>query len=258
MSSDSIFSLCGKTVLITGGSSGFGAHFSRVLGLAGAQIVVAARRRERLDEQVRELASLGVDAMAVTMDVTDRSGVEAAFDRAENEFGQVNILINNAGVSTDLKPFLDMNDDDWDFVMDTNVKGAITVSREFSRRLVAAGEPGVVVNVASIYGITTGLFNAPYNVSKAAMVQLSKTMAVELERSRVRVNVLCPGYFPTDLNKDVFATERGQRYVQGLLPRRLGELSELDGPILLLASDASSYMTGAVITVDGGTVLKPV
>jgi NAD(P)-dependent dehydrogenase (short-subunit alcohol dehydrogenase family) len=258
VNNNSIFSLAGKTVLVTGASSGFGAHFAKVLGLAGAQVVVAARRRERLDALVTELHSLSVNAVAVTMDITSQASVKAAFDEAEKALGQVNVLINNAGVSSELKRFMDMSAEDWDFVMDTNVKAAVTVSREFCGRLIAAKCPGVVVNIASIYGLATGLLNAPYNVSKAAVVQLSKSMAIELQRSNIRVNALCPGYFMTEMNDEFFSSEAGKRYIKSLQPGRLGEMSELDGPILLLASDASSYMTGSVVVVDGATVLKPV
>jgi len=245
------FDLNGRVALVTGASSGLGTHFAGVLATAGARVALAARRTDRLERLATAIAGDGGEALPVALDVTDASSVRNAFDAVEAALGTVTIVVNNSGVAVTARSH-ELAEEDWDQVLDTNLKGAWLVAREGARRLVASGTPGTIVNIASIvaFGVAGGL--GAYGASKAGLVQLTRTMASELARHGVRVNAIAPGYIETEINRGFFATESGQRMIARIPQRRIGKPEELDGALLLLASDASAYMTGSVIAVDGG------
>jgi len=251
------FSLAGKTVLVTGASSGLGAHFARLAQAAGARVVLAARRVERLQALVEQLENQGGEALAVALDVTQRDSVKQAFDQAEARFGVVDVVINNAGIG-DPGRFLELSGQDWQRMLSTNLDGVFHVAQCAGQRLVKAGRAGSIVNIASILGLRVGAGLSHYCTAKAGVVQLTKAMALELARYRIRVNAIAPGYFKTEMNEAYFDSEAGQGYIKDHVPmRRLGQLSELDGPLLLLASDAGAFMTGSVLAVDGGHLVNP-
>ncbi len=246
------FSLHGKNALVTGASSGLGRHFAKVLAEAGARVTVSARRKDRLDTLVSEIESAGGKALAVVMDVNDNVSIIEAFDQAEATFGVVDVLVNNAGIG-DPDAFLTMSEASWDNMMDINLKSVWRIAQEASRRLVEARRPGSIVNIASILGLRVGSQLSHYATAKAGVVQLTKALSLELARHNIRVNAIAPGYFLTEMNQDFFATDKGKSYIDQKVPmRRLGSVEELSGPLLLLASNAGAFMTGAVLNVDGG------
>lgn len=251
------FSLAGKTVLVTGASSGIGAHLARVAAQAGARVVLAARRLERLGNVAEDIQREGGQALAVTLDVTDRASVEAAFDAAEAAFGVVDVVLNNAGIGH-AHQVLNISEEDWRQMLSTNLDGVWRVAQVAAQRLAKAGKPGSIVNIASILGLRVGTGYSHYCTAKAGVVQLSKSLALELARYQIRVNAIAPGYFKTEMNDDYFDSDKGQAYIRDSVPmRRLGELQELEGPFLLLASNAGAFMTGAVLSVDGGHLVNP-
>ncbi len=247
--------LTGRAALVTGASSGLGRHFAGVLARAGAKVALAARRVESLERVCEDIVRDGGEAVAVPMDVTDAASVRAAVADAAEGLGGLDILVNNAG-TTLTKPVLDIEESEWDGVLDTNLKGCFLVAQQAARAMREHGRGGTIVNVASILGIRVAGQLAPYVTSKAGLIQLTKVMALELARHRIRVNALCPGYIETDLNRDFFATDVGQAMVKRVPQRRLGQLEELNGPLLLLCSDASSFMTGSVLAADGGHLVS--
>lgn len=249
-----LFRLDGKCAIVTGASGSLGCHFARVLANAGASVALAARRVEEMEKVSADINAGGGKSIAVQLDVTDAVSIEAAFTIAEERLGPVTVLVNNAGVVVS-KPLLEQNEADWDKVLDVNLKGAWLVAQEAARRMAAAGG-GNIINVASILGLRSIGSVPAYGASKAGLIHLTKAMALELAPEGVRVNALAPGYIETDLNRSFFASEAGQALVTRIPQRRLGQVGDLDGSLLLLASDASRYMTGTVIAVDGGHLVS--
>ena len=242
------FRLDGRVALVTGASSGFGAHFARTLAQSGGRVVLAARRLDRLEALVAELPNR---ALAVAMDVTDPSSVTAAFDQLATAGIVPDILVNNAGISI-YKPALEQTVGDWDAVIDTNLRGAWLVATEAARRLVAVKKPGCIVNIASLLSVRVGGGVAPYAASKAGLSHLTEALALEWARYGIRVNAIAPGYFATDLNHDFLASDAGEKMRLRIPQRRFGRPEDLDGPLLLLASEAGGFMTGALVVADGG------
>lgn len=254
ISQGTLFSCTGKTALVTGASSGLGAHFAKTLALAGAKVALAARRRERLNDVRSSLVGLGATTMPVVMDVTDHSSVAHAVQEACEAIGPISILINNAGVAS-TGAALDVSDEDWSHVLETNLSGAWMVAQETAKTMVSAGG-GSIVNIASVLG-ARGLAKTPaYCAAKGGLVNLTRALAVEWAKENIRVNALCPGYIETDLNADFLAGRGGERLLAGIPQRRFGTVEDLDGPLLLLASDAGSYMTGATLFADGGQTAR--
>jgi len=254
---EKLFSLAGKTALISGASSGLGEHFAQVMAQAGAEVVVAARRVDKLTELVGRINSSGGKAHALEMDVTSANSVNRAFESLDGLLSKLDILVNNAGISSKPTKFLNLEEEDWGYLLDVNLKGVWRVGKQAAARMKAQGS-GSIINTGSIYSHCTGLLKADYNVSKVAVDQLTKNMALELGRSGVRVNSLCPGYFSSAINSSEFNSEAGQAYISRLVPQRLGQYHELNGPLLLLASDAGSFMNGSSVVVDGGSLLSPI
>jgi len=249
-----LFSLDGQCALVTGASGSLGRHFANVLARAGAAVALAARRLDELEIIAAEIRAAGGAATAIALDVTDAGSIATAFSAAEEKLGPITLLVNNAGVAV-TKPLLEYDEADWDKVMDTNLKGAWLVAQEAARRMVEAGG-GNIINIASILGLRVIGGVSAYCASKAGLIHLTKAMALELGPHGVRVNTLAPGYMETDLNRDFFASNAGRSLIERIPHRRLGQLEDLDGSLLLLASDASRYMTGTVVTVDGGHTIS--
>ena len=247
--------LSGKAAFVTGASSGLGRHFAEVLAAAGAKVAVGARRLNLATAVCEGIQQRGGTAIPVGLDVTARASVDGAISEAQTALGGLDILVNNAGVTV-AKPFLDMDEEEWDRVLETNLKGTFSVAQEAARRMREQGSGGAIVNIASILGLRVAGQVPAYVTSKAGVVQLTKAMALELARYGIRVNALCPGYMETDLNRDFFASEAGQALVRRIPQRRLGRPEELDGALLLLCSEAGSYITGSTIVVDGGHLVS--
>jgi NAD(P)-dependent dehydrogenase (short-subunit alcohol dehydrogenase family) len=245
------FDVAGQVALVTGASSGIGRHFAEVLAAAGAKVALAARRADRLAELARAIEARGGACLPVACDVTDRQSVAAALAAAEDGLGPLSILVNNAGVVVS-KPLFEHSEADWDYVIDTNLKGAWLMAREFAHRLVEAKRPGRIINISSVLGFRTIGRVPAYCAAKAGLTHLTGVMAMELARYGILVNALAPGYVETDFNREFFRTQAGQNLIDRIPLRRIGQAQDLDGALLFLASPASAYVTGAVISVDGG------
>jgi len=247
--------LDGKTALVTGASSGLGRHFALTLARAGAKVALAARRAENLNDLADEIAGFDGRAMPIRIDVTDSESIQAGIDAAETELGPLSILVNNAGISVE-SWITDFTESDYDAVMYTNVKGAWLVAQEVGRRMIRHGEGGKIVNLASVLADAVLPTLSVYSMTKAAVVQMTRAMALEWARYDIQVNVIAPGYIETEINRAHFQSEAGKAQVARMLRGRLGQPSDLDGALMLLVSEASNFMTGSIITVDDGLTLK--
>jgi 3-oxoacyl-[acyl-carrier protein] reductase len=250
-----LFDLSGRIALVTGASQGLGRRFAKVLAGHGAAVGLAARQLDKLIELENEIAAAGGKVASVTLDVTDHANIEGAIGTIEDVLGPIDLLINNAGVAVS-KGVLEQTEADWDKVIDTNLKGAFFTAQAVAKRMVERGKGGNIVNIASVLALDVIGHLAPYAAAKGGLWQLTKTMALELARHDVRVNALAPGYIVTEINREFLETgTAGERIKQRIPQRRFGTPEDLDGALLLLASDASRYMTGSIIVIDGGLML---
>lgn len=249
------FDLTGRIALVTGASSGLGRRFAIVLASAGAKVVLAARRRQRLELLAGEIEAGGGSALPVVMDVTDSQSVAAGYAAAEAAFGPIGIVVANAGVPS-AGAVSDTTDEAWRSVLDVNLDGVFRVAREAARAMRRHGQGGSIIATSSVIGQAVLPTLAAYAASKAGVVALTRTMALELVRDRIRVNTIAPGYFRTEINDEFLESSAGQKLIAKVPMRRLGQLKELDGPLLLLASDAGSFMTGTTLFADGGAMLS--
>ena len=254
MSATNLFDLSGQVALVTGASSGLGVRFAQVLAEAGAAVALVARRADRLAAVKGEIEKAGGRAVAIAADVTDRDAITRAFDAAERAFGTVTVLVNSAGVVTSGRA-VDVTEEEWRRVIGTNLDAGFFAAQEAARRMLAAGKGGAIVNIASMLGLSVAKGVAPYAVSKAGVIQLTKAMALELAFKGIRVNAIAPGWIVTDLNRDYLASEQGAAIKREIPAGRFGEARDLDGALLLLASDAGRFITGETIVVDGGQVV---
>ena len=253
MKSNGLFDLTGRVALVTGASSGLGAHFAEVLAENGAAVVLVARRADRLETLKKKIEAAGGRTIAVEADVLDREAMKRAYDAAEKAFGTVTVLINNAGV-THADRVSEMSEETWRHVTGTNLDAVLYWAQEAARRMLAAKQPGAIINIASIlgYGVAKGV--AAYAVAKAGVIQLTKALALELAFKGVRVNAIAPGFVVTEINREYLAG-KGAEMTRHIPVGRLGEARDLDGALLLLASDAGRFMVGATIVIDGGQML---
>ena len=249
-----LFDVSREVILITGASQGLGRQFARVLSAHGAAVALAARQTGKLEVLEREIKAKGGRAAAIEMDVTNNASIARGIDAAEAALGPVTVLINNAGIAVE-KLAVEQSEADWDAVIGANLKGAYFAAIEVARRMIARKAGGNIINIASVLGFSVVKFISPYAISKAGVVQTTKALALEFAASDIRVNALAPGYIDTDINHDVWETPAGEKLIKRIPQRRVGHESDLDGAIMLLASHASRYMTGSIVTVDGGFLL---
>jgi NAD(P)-dependent dehydrogenase (short-subunit alcohol dehydrogenase family) len=251
MAAADIFNLRGKVALVTGASSGLGVRFAEVLAENGAAVVLVARRADRLKAVTARIEKSGGKAIAVEADVRDRAAMRAAFDATENAFGTVTILVNNAGVANSTRA-VELTEEEWRRVLSTNLDAVFYCAQEAARRMLAAGKAGAIVNIASVLGLGVAKGVIAYATAKAGVIQLTKALALELAFKGIRVNAIAPGWIVTEMNRDYLAGEHGAALKREIPIGRFGEERDLDGPLLLLVSDAGRFVTGATIVADGG------
>lgn len=247
--------LKGKRVLVTGASSGLGAHFARLLAGKGALVAAAARRTERLQELARACEGLSGKVVQLALDVSAVAGIEAGVADAARLLGGLDVLVNNAGVG-ETEAALSVSEAQWDAQLDVNLKGCFFAAQAAAKIMTGQENGGAIVNIASILGERVAGKVAPYAISKAGLIQMTRALALEWARHAIRVNALAPGYVVTDINREFFAGDAGEALKKRIPMRRAGELDDLDGPLLLLCSEAGRYMTGAVVAVDGGHLVS--
>jgi 3-oxoacyl-[acyl-carrier protein] reductase len=250
-----LFSLKGRVALVTGASSGLGRQFAKALADNGAAVALVARRADRLADMKKAIEAAGGRAVAIEADVTDRAAMLRAFDATEAAFGTVTILVNNAGIAQSSKRAIEVTAEEWRKVLSVDLDAVFYNAQEAARRMLAAKQPGAIVNIASVLGFGVSKGVAAYATAKAAVVQVTKALAVELAFKGVRVNAIAPGWFVTEINDKFLAGEAGEALKRAIPAGRFGKDGDLDGALLLLASDAGSYITGATIVVDGGQVV---
>lgn len=244
-------SLKGKVAVVTGASSGLGEQFAAILSAAGAAVALAARRTDRLEALAGRIKAAGGTAITVRLDVNDQANIQSAFAEISEKLGGVDILVNNSGVSRQAR-ITDTTPEDFDFVMDTNVKGAFFVAQAAAQDMIARKKPGRIINIASVAGLRVLSQLSVYCMSKAAVVQMTKAMALEWARYGINTNAICPGYIETEINREYWSTPGGQKLVEMLPRRRIGEPRDLDGLLLLLASEEARFINGAIIAADDG------
>ncbi len=247
---ETLFDLRGKAALVTGASSGLGRHAALLLAACGAKVALAARRLEPLVELEKQIEAKDGRAIPLRLDVTDEASIADCVNATETELGAISILINNAGVA-DTKAAFDVTEADWDHVLDTNLKGAWLVAQEVGRHMAKLGHGGSIINMASVLGLAGSPQVPAYCASKGGLISLTRALAVEWARHEIRVNALAPGYIETDINREFLASPAGETLRKSIPLRRFGEPQDLDGALLLLASDAGRYVTGSVLVVDG-------
>jgi 3-oxoacyl-[acyl-carrier protein] reductase len=255
MGAGELFDLTGRVALVTGASSGLGVSFARALAGAGAAVVLVARRAERLAAVEAAIGKAGGRAVSVGADVLDRGAMMRAFDEAEKAFGCVTVLVNNAGVAQQAKRAVELPVEEWRRVVATDLDAVLFWSQEAARRMLAAGKRGAIVNIASVLGFGVAKGTIAYAVAKAGVVQLTKALALELAFKGVRVNAIAPGWFVTEMNRAYLTGEEGAAIKREIPVGRFGEEHDLDGALLLLASEAGRYIAGATIVVDGGQMV---
>jgi 3-oxoacyl-[acyl-carrier protein] reductase len=254
MTAAKIFDLSGKVALVTGASSGLGARFAQCLAENGAAVALVARRADRLGAMKARIEAAGGRAVALEADVRDRAAMQRAFDGAEKAFGTVTILVNNAGVAHSGRA-VELAEEEWRRVLATNLDSVFYWAQEAARRMLAAGKGGAIVNIASVLGLGVAKGVVAYATAKAGVIQLTKALALELAFKGIRVNAIAPGWFVTEINSDFLSGEQGAAMKRDIPMGRFGEERDLDGPLLLLVSDAGRYMTGTTIVADGGQVV---